>query len=122
MKLTLGFSYGSIAFNVGLSRVFPFESDLSLSLSIYIYIGNRTGRDGLGRVNNGLGLNWPNFLGLKIGLKILVAQLVLKTGLIGPNNLLKAKKIKADQTGSGHIGSGHIRSGQIWPGFFGPII
>ena len=43
------------------------------SLSIYIYIGNRTDRDGLGRVNNGLGLNWPNFLGLKIGLKILVA-------------------------------------------------
>ena len=50
--------------------------------------------------------------------KILVAQPTLKTGLVGPNSLLKAKKIRAGRVGSGYTGPGHIGSGQIWPNFF----
>ena len=50
--------------------------------------------------------------------KLLVAQPALKTGLVGPNSLLKAKKIRTGRAGSGHTGSGHIRPSQIWPVFF----
>ena len=47
--------------------------------------------------------------------KILTAQPALKTGLVGPNSLFKAKKIRARP---GHTGLGHTGPGQIWPGFF----
>ena len=41
-----------------------------------------------------------------------------KTGLVGPNNLLKEKKNRASRAGPGHTGPGHIGPSQIWPGFF----
>ena len=50
--------------------------------------------------------------------KILTAQPALKTGLVRPNSLLKAKKIPTDRAGPGHTRQGHIGSGQIWPSFF----
>ena len=60
--------------------------------------------------------------------KILTAQPVLKTGLVGSNSLFKAKKNscglgRAGHTGRGHTGRshtgrGHIGPGQIWPDFF----
>ena len=98
----------------------------------------------MGRAKTGLifsGQNWPGFFGQKLArffrAKILTAQPVLKIGSIGPNSLLKAKKIRAGWTGSGHTGLGHTRlghtglghtglghtglghtgPGQIWPGF-----
>ena len=71
--------------------------------------GNRAGR-----ANGGLG---QNRAGPKLArffrIKILTAQPTLKTGLVGPNSLLKAKKIRAGRAGQGHIGPS-----QIWPGFF----
>ena len=74
--------------------------------------GNRTGRVGLGRVNGGLSQNRVGSkLTLFFRIKILTAQPVLKIGLIGPNCLLKVKKIRTDRVGPGHTGSGHIGSG-----------
>ena len=71
--------------------------------------GNRAGRAGSGQ-------QWAR---PKPGrAKILVAQPVLKTGLVGPNSLLKAKKIRAGRARSGHTRLGHIGPGQIWPCFF----
>ena len=68
----------------------------------------------MGRANSGLG---QNRAGPKLAwifwAKILAAQPALKTGLVGPNSLLKAKKIRA-----GRAGSGHTDLGQIWPSFF----
>ena len=63
-----------------------------------IRAGNRPGRAGLGRANGGLGQNraWPK-LARFFRAKILTAQPALKTGLVGPNSLLKAKKIRAGQ-------------------------
>ena len=73
----------------------------------------------LGRVNSGLG---QNRVGPKLVIifqaKILVAQPALKTGLVGPNSLLKAKKFRAGRTGLSHTGPGHI----FGPVFFGSII
>ena len=81
--------------------------------------GNRAGRVGLDRANSGLG---QSLVGLKLArifqAKILVAQPALKTELVGPNSLLKAKKIRVGQAGSGHTGPGHIGPGQIWHDFF----
>ena len=76
--------------------------------------GNQAGRDGLSWANSGLGQNraWPKLVRF-FRAKILVSQLALKTGLVGPNSLLKAKNIRA-----GWAGSGHTWPGQIWPGFF----
>ena len=55
--------------------------------------GNRAGRAGLGRANSGPG---QNRAGPKLArffrVKILIAQPALKTGLVGPNSLFKAKK------------------------------
>ena len=80
---------------------------------------NRAGRAGLGRANNGLG---QNRAGPKLAqifwAKILAAQLALKTGLVGPNSLLKAKK-KFGQVGLGRAIPGWAKFGPI---FFGPII
>ena len=74
--------------------------------------GNRAGRVRLGRANSGLG---QNRAGPKLArifrAKILAAQSALKTGLVWPNNLLKAKKIRA----------GMARP-KFGPVFFGPII
>ena len=68
--------------------------------SVNARAGNRQGRAGLGRANNGLG---QNLAGPKLArifrAKILVTQPALKTGLVGPNSLLKAKKIRADRAG-----------------------
>ena len=76
--------------------------------------GNRAGRAGLGQANSGLGQNRAEpKLARFFQTKILVAQSALKIRLIGPNSLLKAKKIRVSRVGSGHTGSG-----QIWPGFF----
>ena len=78
--------------------------------------GNRAGRAGLGRANSG---PCQNRAGPKLArfffAKILTAQSALKTGSIGPNSILKAKK---NLSGLGHTGPGHIGSGQIWPDFF----
>ena len=49
--------------------------------------------------------------------KILTAQPALKIGSVGPNSLLKAKKLFG-RVGSGHTEPGHIGPDQIWPGFF----
>ena len=66
---------------------------------IYIYIeraGNRAGRAGLGWANSGLGQNRARpKLARFFRANILVAQPALKTGLVGPNSLFKAKKIRA---------------------------
>ena len=71
-------------------------------------------RAGPGGANSGLG---QNRAGPKLArifpAKILVTQPALKTELVGPNSLLKAKKIRAGRAGSGHIGPG-----LIWPSFF----
>ena len=76
--------------------------------------GNRAGRTGLGRANSGLGQNWAGpKLTRFFRARILTAQPALKTGLVGPNSLFKAKIIQAGWAGPGHIGPG-----QIWPGFF----
>ena len=80
--------------------------------------GNRAGQAGLGRANSGLG---QNRVGPKLApffwAKILTAQPALKTGLVRPNSILKAKKIRAGRVGP-HTGQGHIGPGQIWPDFF----
>ena len=80
---------------------------------------NRAGRAGPGRANSGPG---QNRAGPKLApffrAKILITQPALKTGPVGPNNLFKAKKIRAGRVGPGHTGLGHNGSGQIWPDFF----
>ena len=72
------------------------------------------GRAGLGQANSGLGQNraGPKLAWFCLA-KILVAQPALKTGLVGPNSFLKAKKFRAGRAGSGHTGPGHIGQGQI---------
>ena len=61
-------------------------------------VGNRASRAGLGRANSGLGQNRARpKLAWFFRAKILVAQPALKTGLVGPNSLLKVKKIRADR-------------------------
>ena len=63
---------------------------------------NWVGRAGLDRANNGLGQNRVGSkLARTVQAKILAAQPALKTGLVGPNSLLKAKKKKIGQAGSG---------------------
>ena len=77
------------------------------------------GRTGLGRANSGLGQNRGGPKLAQIFLtKILAAQAALKTGLVGPNSLLKAKKIRTSRVGSSHTGPDHIGPDQIWPTFF----
>ena len=81
--------------------------------------GNRAGWAGLSRANSGLGQNRDGpKLAWIFRAKILAAQPALKIGLVGPNILLKAKKIRASRAGSGHTGPSHIGPGQIWLGFF----
>ena len=84
-----------------------------------IRAGNWAGRAGLGRANSGLDQNQagPKLARFFLA-KILVAQPALKIRLVGPNSLLKAKKIRADRARSGHTGPGHIGQGQIWHSFF----
>ena len=57
----------------------------------------------MGRAKIGPGQNWPDFFGPKLArffrAKILTAQPSLKTGPVGPNSLLKAKKIQAGRAG-----------------------
>ena len=64
--------------------------------------GNQEARTGLGRANSGMG---QNRAGPKLArffmAKILVAQPALKTGLVGPNSLLKSKK---NSSGPGQVG------------------
>ena len=85
-----------------------------LSQSFHVFGAGRLGWIGsrwvgLGRVNNGLSFNR---VGLKLArifrVKILAAQPVLKIGLVGPNNLLKVKKIRAGRAWLGYTRSGHI--------------
>ena len=65
------------------------------------------GRAGLGRANNGPG---QNRAGPKLArffrAKILTVQPALKTGPVWPNNLFKAKKIRADRARPGYTWSG----------------
>ena len=67
---------------------------------VMVRADNRAGRAGLGRANSGL---VQNRAGPKLALiflaKILAAQLALKTGLVRPNSLLKAKTIRAGRAG-----------------------
>ena len=81
--------------------------------------GNRAGRAGLGWANSGPGQNraGPN-LARFFRAKILTTQSALKIGPVGPNNLLKGKKIRVGRAEPGHTGLGHTRLGQIWPDFF----
>ena len=71
--------------------------------------GNQAGWIGLGRVNSGIG---QNRIGSKLtwffSIKILVAQPILKTGLVGLNSLLNVKKNRMDRIGSGHNEPSHI--------------
>ena len=80
--------------------------------------GNRADRVGLGRANSGLG---HNRVGSKLvrffRAKILVAQPALKTGLVRPNSLLKAKKFGQAEPGQAILGMA-----KFGPIFFGPII
>ena len=88
--------------------------DCTLKIFLVSRAGNWVGQAGLGRANSGLG---QNRVGPKLAwffrAKILVAQPALKTGLVGPNSLLKAKKIRAGRAELGHIGQE-----QNWLGFF----
>ena len=88
----------------------------SLLIRIIDRGGNRAGQVGLGRGNSGPG---QNRAGPKLAqffkAQILTAQPALKTGLVWPNSLFKAKKNSA---GLGHTGPGHIGQGQTWPDFF----
>ena len=105
---------------------FYFVNCYSLNESFYYLLahiltvrcGNRAGRAELDRANSGPG---QNRAGPKLArffrAKILTAQPALKTGLVGPNSLFKAKK-KFGRAGPGHTGPSHIRPSQIWPGFF----
>ena len=67
------------------------------------------GRAGLivGRAKTGPGQNWLDFFWAKI----LTVQSALKTGSIGPNSLLKAKKIREGRVWPGHTGLGHTGAG-----------
>ena len=75
------------------------------------------GRAGLDRVNSGSG---QNRAGPKLArffqAKILIAQPALKTGPVGPNSLLKAKK---KSIGPGRAITGRAKFGPV---FFRPII
>ena len=64
-------------------------------------VGPKPGRAKIGPVFSGQNFNSPA---------------VLKTGLVGPNSLLKAKKKV------GWAGPGHIRPSQIWLDFFRALI
>ena len=75
-----------------------------------IRAGNRMGRAGLDQANGGLGENQA---------KILTAQPALKIRLVGPNSLLKAKKIRMGRAIPGLAIFGPAKFGPV---FFGPII
>ena len=78
--------------------------------------GNRADRVGLGRANTGLG---QNRVGPKLAqffrAKILVIHPTLKTGLIEPNSLLKAKKKKKISSGSSRVGPYRAGPGRVGP-------
>ena len=81
--------------------------------------GNREGRAGLGRANSGLGQNRAGSKLARFFLaKILVTQPTLKTGLVGPNSLLKAKKFRSGRVGPYWAGPNLARffSGQLFNG------
>ena len=82
--------------------------------------GNWPGRAGLDRANSGQG---QNRAGPKLArffrAKFLTAQPALKTGPVGPNSILKAKKIREGRAGPGRAILGRAKFGPI---FFGPII
>ena len=95
----------------GFCTHFPFTVfPVILILLVIIRAGNQEGRAGLGRANSGLGQNRTGPKLIRIfRAKILVAQPTLKTRLVEPNSLLKAKKNRADRAGSGHTGASHTR-------------
>ena len=67
---------------------------------VMVRADNRAGRAGLGLANSGLVQNRVRPKLARIFLaKILAAQLALKIGLVWPNSLLKAKKIRAGRAG-----------------------
>ena len=94
----------------------------TIYVNITIRDGNRAGWAGLGRAKTGPG---QNRAGTKLArffqAKILTAQPALKTGPIGPNILLKAKK---NYGGPGRAIPGRAILGRakFGPIFFGPII
>ena len=62
--------------------------------------GNRAGWAKLGQANSGLDQNRTGSKLVQIfRTKFLIAQPALKTGLVGPNGLLKEKKIRPDRVG-----------------------
>ena len=84
----------------GLLSLLSILTRIRISLNIVYRAGNRAGRAGLGRVNSGLGQNRARQKLARIfWTKILAAQPALKTGLVGPNSLLKAKKIQVGRAG-----------------------
>ena len=95
---------GRIPKDVRLSNL-GFEEQISLGK---IRAGNRVGRVGLGRAKSGPG---QNRAGPKLArffrAKNLIAQPALKTRMVGPNSLLKAKKIQAGRAGP-------YRAGPYW--------
>ena len=80
------------------------------------------GRAELGRANSGPG---QNRAGPKLArffrAKILTAQPTLKTGLVGPNSLFKAKR-NSGGPGRAIPGRAILGRAKFGPIFFGPII
>ena len=76
--------------------------------------GNRPGRGGAGWANSGPGQNRAGPKHAQFfRVKILTTQPALKIWPVGPNSILKAKKIRTGRAGPGHTGQGHIGRGQI---------
>ena len=80
------------------------------------------GRAGPGRANSGQGQNLagPKLAGF-FRAKILTVQPVLKTGLVGPNSIFKAKK-NSDGPGRAIPGRAILGRAKFGPVFLGPII
>ena len=87
-----------------LASCIPYALGLELAIG---RAGSGWARSIVGWAKIGPGQNWPGFFRAKI----LVAKPALKTGLVGPNSLLKAKK---NSGGPGRVGP--YRAGPYWAG------
>ena len=86
---------------------------------VLIRAGNQAGRTGLSRANSGLGQNQAGSkLTRFFRVKILTVQPALKIGLVGPNSLFKAKKIRSGRAGARSYWAEPYWTGPNLPDFF----